>query len=318
MKKTTSLLVFITLLLLSSCGNPELEERLYNLAQDSLQLARTTDSLSAIVKMKEQDIQAKNADYETIAAEKAEMEARIRSLRSSVNAREKELAQARESNVAKDSLILANEAEYAALQSEMRNMEQKLAQANSAIDAEKREAEALAQSLREEEQKRQADEKKIAEMQETARILESQKGVVHTVAVGGGFGLGQADIDYSVRLISLEYILGYHFNKNFMAGMGTGVNFYNGGTMIPLFADLRYYFRGNRTTPYIAGDGGILFSLERFDGSGLFVNPMFGIRRTLNDKMSFHMGAGLLTQYAPAGVRHSFINIKGGISFKGK
>jgi hypothetical protein len=130
--------------------------------------------------------------------------------------------------------------------------------------------------------------------------------------------LGDASMDYSGSVVTLNTIAGYRVNNHFTAGIGAGFNFYNGGNMIPLYLDFRYRFNEGNITPFFVADGGVVFDLKNSSSSGLFINPAFGVSKKLNNKVSFHLSAGILTQQAPAGMRNSFFNFKGGVSFMGK
>ena len=113
------------------------------------------------------------------------------------------------------------------------------------------------------------------------------------------------------QLVTVNTIAGYRVNNHFIAGIGAGANFYNGGTMIPLYLDFRYKFNQGKVTPFFVADGGVLFDPKGLSSSGLFINPAFGIAKKLNNKVSFHISGGLWVQEAPAGSRNSFLNIKG-------
>jgi hypothetical protein len=186
------------------------------------------------------------------------------------------------------------------------------------IDDQKTEAEksniALAKSLQEKEMKIAADS--IAEANKPLPPKES--GFISITELGGGFGMGDISTDYSKSVLSINTIAGYRVNNHFIAGIGTGFNIYNGGSMIPLYLDFRYAFNEGKITPFFVADGGLLFNLNDFSTSGLFINPAFGFTKKLNNRVSFHISGGMLIQEAPSGIRNSFYNFKGGISFRGK
>ena len=126
-----------------------------------------------------------------------------------------------------------------------------------------------------------------------------------------GIGLGDVTPPLSKSFFGITTIHGYQINKTFLVGGGTGVSFYNGGTLVPLFADVRYRFAINKFTPYLFGDGGLLF------GGGetrLFVNGGGGVRYTIDDRLGIHFGTGLWIQNGST--RDSYISFKLGLVFK--
>jgi hypothetical protein len=56
-------------------------------------------------------------------------------------------------------------------------------------------------------------------------------------------------------------VAGYQINKHFSAGLGTGIEAFH-ISMMPLFADARYYFLNDRFTPFINLKAGYAFPLE--------------------------------------------------------
>lgn len=130
----------------------------------------------------------------------------------------------------------------------------------------------------------------------------------------GGIGLGDVSVSYSKFFFGFTTIHGYQINDAFVVGGGTGVVFYNGGTFIPLFADVRYRFLINTFTPYLYGDGGLLFNTA--GGKKLFISGGPGVRYTVNNNIGINFATGLLIQYGDS--RDSFVNFKLGLTYKPK
>jgi hypothetical protein len=84
--------------------------------------------------------------------------------------------------------------------------------------------------------------------------------------------------------------------------------------MIPLFMDFRYRFLISTLTPYIVGDGGLLFDISGSGGTKIFFNPAAGIRYAINSKVALNFSTGLFVQKG-VGVRDSYINFKLGVTF---
>jgi len=184
------------------------------------------------------------------------------------------------------------------------------------MEASQKTSESLSQMLKEMEEQRIADSLKRAQAPKVP--VERDNGFINITHIGGGFGLGNTSVDYSRSLISVTNVFGYEINRHFLAGGGTGLHIYNGGLMAPVFLNMRYTFNGNKMLPFISGDGGVLLTFEDLGSSGLFINPAFGMTKKLSGKINLHISTGLLVQEAPSGMRNTFINIRGGVDFKGK
>ena len=129
-------------------------------------------------------------------------------------------------------------------------------------------------------------------------------------------GIGFRDVSppYAKSFIGFTTIHGYQVNKNFVLGGGTGVLFYKNGPLIPLFIDLRFSFHTTTITPYIQGDGGIIFNTNGI--LKLLINPVAGVRYTLSRNVALNLGAGLWLQTDKS--RDSFVNFRLGIVYKPK
>ena len=145
-------------------------------------------------------------------------------------------------------------------------------------------------------------------------ILPSGKGFISINELTVGIGLGETGIPYSKSYFGITTIYGYQTDFNFISAVGTGLSFYNGGTLVPLFLDFRYGFNIDRFNPYIFIDGGLLFNFSDFkEGTKLFINPGIGVRYCVSMKIAVTLGGGLLAQFRPH--RDAFANIKAGISY---
>ena len=130
-----------------------------------------------------------------------------------------------------------------------------------------------------------------------------------------GIGLGETGVPYSKSFFGFTTVYGYQTDFNLITAVGTGLSFYNGGTLVPLFLDFRYGFNIDQFNPYIFVDGGLLFNVsDSKEETKLFINPGIGVRYYVSQKMAVTLGGGLLVQYRPS--RDAFINIKAGVSYK--
>jgi hypothetical protein len=78
--------------------------------------------------------------------------------------------------------------------------------------------------------------------------------------------------------------------------------------------DLRFSFHTGTLTPYLFGDGGILFNAN--DLFKMFANPGIGVRYTVSPKLALNFGVGVMVQADE--VRDSFVNLKLGLVYKPK
>jgi hypothetical protein len=143
-------------------------------------------------------------------------------------------------------------------------------------------------------------------------ILDSSPGYITINEFTAGFGLGDTRAPYSKSFFGINTIHGYQINRNFIVAAGTGISFYNGGTLIPVFLDLRFNFSIKTISPYFAGEGGLF--LNPSGTAKLFISPGAGIRYSISKKMCLNFGAGYLVQVAES--QDSFVNFKIGIAFK--
>lgn len=144
--------------------------------------------------------------------------------------------------------------------------------------------------------------------------LSTEKGYITINELQFGFGLGVIDVPYSKSFFGFTTVHGYQFNKSIVAAAGTGLSFYNGGLLVPLFLDFRYRFDIDQYTPYVFADGGFLLNFSDFGSTKLFINPGMGIRYAFNRNWAANLGAGVLVQHG--GFRDSFINFKMGATYK--
>jgi hypothetical protein len=146
------------------------------------------------------------------------------------------------------------------------------------------------------------------------RKLNPEPGYIMINEFTGGIGLGVTSDAYSKYFAGFTTIHGYQVNRDFLVAAGTGVSFYNEGTLIPLFLDFRYRVYVSKWTPYIFGDGGFMLDFSEKKETRLFINPGFGCSYTASRNLAINLGAGLFTQFA--NTRASYINVKTGITYK--
>ena len=126
----------------------------------------------------------------------------------------------------------------------------------------------------------------------------SRPGLMNITELNAGIGLYAINVDYAKRVVNLTSILGIGLTKNLTGGIGVGVSLYNGGTLVPLFADFRYFFNLGKTRFFVLGDGGIfLNSNKREDVPKYLVSPGVGLVLPVSKSLSVNLGAALFTQF---------------------
>jgi hypothetical protein len=145
-------------------------------------------------------------------------------------------------------------------------------------------------------------------------MLSSEKGYIMINEINMGFGLGVNNVPYSQYFIGLNTIHAYQINQNYVVGGGTGVSFYNGGTLVPLFLDFRYRIYVSRVTPYAVADAGFMLDFSGKKDTRGFINPSVGVSYTLKPQLAISAGTGMFIQWGH--VRDTFINLKGGVVYK--
>jgi len=152
-----------------------------------------------------------------------------------------------------------------------------------------------------------------------AVVLNTEPGYVNITEFAVGIGLNPDDPSNPCdkSFVGLTTVNGYQINRNFLAGGGTGILFYEDRVFMPLYLDGRYSFSvSNREiSHYVHADAGLLLNFRDLnDETRLFINPGFGIRFTLSPAAAANLSAGIFMQMGPANTyRDTFINFKLGV-----
>ena len=143
----------------------------------------------------------------------------------------------------------------------------------------------------------------------------NSKGLISILEYNGGMGVQNSGLPFSGSFNGITALIGYQVNKSFIIAGGTGISIYNGGSLIPVFGDLRYTFHISRIAPYLFTDGGLLMDFSNFDNTKIFMNPGIGVRYSLSRKFALNLSTGLFLQ-AGGSAQQAFLNLKTGVSYK--
>lgn len=145
----------------------------------------------------------------------------------------------------------------------------------------------------------------------------SRPGLMNITEINAGIGLYLVNEDYAKRVVNLTSILGVGLTKNLTGGIGVGVSLYNGGTVVPLFADFRYFFNLGKTRFFVLGEGGIFLNSNKTEDTPKYlVSPGIGVMLPVSKNLSINLGAALFTQFRQKDIGHdSFVNIKLGMTY---
>ena len=144
--------------------------------------------------------------------------------------------------------------------------------------------------------------------------MDKFSGYYNQTEVNLATGLGEVGPDFSKGFGGLTTVNGYRFNESFQAGVGIGYLQYDGGGVLPLYLDGRYYLLKKRNKVFAGASSGFMFPLVETEHSGgLFVAPVAGIEVPIKNRSSLTFSAGLSTQWLRNPARDTFANFKVGI-----
>jgi len=145
----------------------------------------------------------------------------------------------------------------------------------------------------------------------------SRPGFVSITGIEAAIGLRDTTATNSRYYYSITNVFGYQADRNFFAGIGTGLYYCEENLFIPLFLENKYSLYLKGFTPYFYADGGVLLSINSFtDESKIFVNPGLGISRYISPKIEGSLSAGYMLQARTTLNRVSFLNLRLGIIYR--
>jgi hypothetical protein len=304
-------------MLLPSCKSDELKDQIMTLTQQQVLLSNEKDSLFKLLESKKVEYDTLTANLNSLGESNKELLQKIKSLQAGYNARGAQIKKAEAEKVDLNKVIAVQTLKNDSLNNEIAVRDKRIAELNNTIASKETEKENLADVIKQKELRIAADS--AAEVKRLRQPKEH--GFIDIVGVGGGIGISRTDVLYSERVIGFSNVIGYQINKNFLTGVGFGLNLYDGGLGIPLYLDFRYSLKPKPSglTPFISADGGLQLYPDHFSTSNIFIQPAIGLQKKLGPKTSLKISFGSLTLgMTPPGGRSTFLTIKGAISFSGK
>ncbi len=131
-------------------------------------------------------------------------------------------------------------------------------------------------------------------------------------------GLVKINVPESNYYVGMSEVVGYKIKNNLWTGIGSGVMFYNGGTLLPLYLDNKYFLGQKELRSFFNFNIGSLIRLSGVEVTPrVFINPGYGLKFKLSPNTALLTSIGLLTQWVIEGTKHrdSFINFKIGVAF---
>ncbi|MDF1561359.1 MAG: hypothetical protein P1P83_14305 [Bacteroidales bacterium] len=144
-------------------------------------------------------------------------------------------------------------------------------------------------------------------------------GFVITAELTGAYGLGLVHDDLSKYYYGFNATAGYQFSRNIKAGVGTGIQLHNDGTLFPVYVDFQVNLNSQEWVPYISGAGGVMLDFDNLaDETRVFINPLIGLRYIAANRTAVTLATGVMVTTGGPNARKSFLNFKLGIELKGK
>lgn len=126
-----------------------------------------------------------------------------------------------------------------------------------------------------------------------------EKGMIYT-QITYGLAFNETDDQLLTNFTSQIRSL-YHVNRFLNVGVGSGLDFYEGGLIIPIFAEIQGDFLEKRITPYYAlqggyGIGAIGTQYHTIFEGGLMGHAAIGVHWYTGNKRSYFLSLGYKTQ----------------------
>lgn len=117
------------------------------------------------------------------------------------------------------------------------------------------------------------------------------EGAHGIVEVGYAIGVSK----FELNNLKFNFVIGHMFDSNFSLGFGFGIRAtdYRETILIPLFADMRFYFTRTATSPYLQLSAGHSINSSERQQGGLHLQGVIGVNfLLLSNKNALHIGFG--------------------------
>lgn len=106
---------------------------------------------------------------------------------------------------------------------------------------------------------------------------------------------GDSKVSETSALIGVTTTHGVQLAEKFFIGAGTGILTDINGVVMPLYADFRFdFWNGKKASPFIDLKAGYTLGIANDGyysvGNGLYLNPTFGFRIRLTERMGINIG----------------------------
>jgi hypothetical protein len=130
-------------------------------------------------------------------------------------------------------------------------------------------------------------------------------------------GLSKINDPISNYYVGISEVVGYRIEENLWTGVGSGILMYNGGKLLPIYLDTKYYLGDNELSSFFTLNIGSLIRISGVESTPrLFINPGYGLKFKLSQNMALITSMGILSQWEfNIKRRDSFINFKLGVAF---
>ena len=144
-----------------------------------------------------------------------------------------------------------------------------------------------------------------------------ENGLFTLTEFNSALGLSKINVSESNYYAGITEVVGSQIKKDLWTGVGSGILFYNGGTLLPIYLDTKYYLGQKELPSFLTLSIGSLIRLSGVASTPrLFINPGYGLKFKLSQNTALLTSMGILSQWEfNIKRRDSFINFKIGVAF---
>ena len=131
--------------------------------------------------------------------------------------------------------------------------------------------------------------------------VSAQDKITYTAKIGSAIPMSTPNI----TPFNVEAIAHYNLTSHWAFGAGTGYGLYDGISLIPIYANVKYTIKPDAKYNFFADCSiGYSFALGDKNNGGYYLNPEFGIQRKFWNK-TFSFTVGYQWQYLERRKRHN-------------